>query len=107
MPPRTRLGPRFKSRTTLILVGAVWAAVAIRWALHPPLHGSVRATSHSAVTTDFAPTISNPTDLFQVNPKGMVWIPGGEFSMGAQGPPDVSEVGMQATRDSRPIHRVY
>jgi formylglycine-generating enzyme required for sulfatase activity len=37
----------------------------------------------------------------------MVWIPGGEFSMGAQDPPDMDMVGMQATRDSRPIHRVY
>ncbi|MGB8442300.1 MAG: SUMF1/EgtB/PvdO family nonheme iron enzyme, partial [Candidatus Acidiferrales bacterium] len=37
----------------------------------------------------------------------MVWIPGGEFSMGAQNPPDMDEVGMQATTDSRPIHRVY
>jgi formylglycine-generating enzyme required for sulfatase activity len=37
----------------------------------------------------------------------MAWIPGGEFSMGAQDPPDTNEVGMQATRDSRPIHRVY
>jgi formylglycine-generating enzyme required for sulfatase activity len=37
----------------------------------------------------------------------MVWIPGGEFSMGANDSPDHSEVGMQATVDSRPIHRVY
>jgi formylglycine-generating enzyme required for sulfatase activity len=37
----------------------------------------------------------------------MVWIRGGEFSMGAQNPPDMDEVGMQATTDSRPIHRVY
>jgi formylglycine-generating enzyme required for sulfatase activity len=38
----------------------------------------------------------------------MVWIPGGEFSMGAQDPPDVNDsVGMLATRDSRPIHRVF
>src|SRR5258707_9362804 len=37
----------------------------------------------------------------------MVWIPGGEFSMGAQDAPDMNEVGMQASRDSRPIHRVY
>jgi formylglycine-generating enzyme len=40
-------------------------------------------------------------------PERMVWIPGGEFSMGAQDPPDMDEVGMKATRDSRPIHRVY
>jgi formylglycine-generating enzyme required for sulfatase activity len=37
----------------------------------------------------------------------MVWIPGGEFSMGANDPPDMDEVGMKATEDARPIHRVY
>ena len=37
----------------------------------------------------------------------MVWIPGGEFSMGAAESPDMNMVGMQATTDSRPIHRVY
>ena len=37
----------------------------------------------------------------------MVWIPGGEFSMGAQDSPDMNDVAMKATEDSRPIHRVY
>jgi formylglycine-generating enzyme required for sulfatase activity len=37
----------------------------------------------------------------------MVWISGGEFSMGANDPPDMDDVGMKATLDSRPIHRVY
>ena len=36
----------------------------------------------------------------------MVWIPGGEFSMGASDPPDMDDVGMKATTDARPIHRV-
>ena len=40
-------------------------------------------------------------------PDGMVWIPGGEFSMGAADPPGMDHVGMSATLDSRPIHRVY
>jgi formylglycine-generating enzyme required for sulfatase activity len=40
-------------------------------------------------------------------PEGMVWIPGGEFSMGANDPPDMDEVGMKATEDARPIHRAY
>ena len=40
-------------------------------------------------------------------PAGMAWIPGGEFSMGANDPPDMDEVGMKATKDARPIHRVY
>lgn len=42
-------------------------------------------------------------------PEGMVWIPGGEFSMGAADLSDeeMNDVGMHATHDSRPIHRVY
>jgi formylglycine-generating enzyme len=37
----------------------------------------------------------------------MLWIPGGEFSMGAADSPSDGKVGMQATEDSRPVHRVY
>jgi formylglycine-generating enzyme required for sulfatase activity len=37
----------------------------------------------------------------------MVWLPGGEFSMGAADAPDMNDVGMKATEDSRPVHRVY
>jgi len=38
----------------------------------------------------------------------MAWIAGGEFDMGAAAPlgQDNNQVGMQATHDSRPIHRV-
>ena len=38
----------------------------------------------------------------------MVWIPGGEFSMGAQDLSNTQDiVGMQATTEARPVHRVY
>jgi formylglycine-generating enzyme required for sulfatase activity len=38
----------------------------------------------------------------------MVWIPGGEFSMGADSPTeDHGSSASQATADARPIHRVY
>src|SRR6266853_4873595 len=55
----------------------------------------------------FAPTVENKRASSQSAPKGMAWIPGGEFSLGAQNPPMMDDVGMQATRDSQPIHRVY
>jgi formylglycine-generating enzyme required for sulfatase activity len=37
----------------------------------------------------------------------MVWIPGGEFSMGCADPRELPHGGSDAMRDSRPIHRVY
>ncbi len=55
----------------------------------------------------FGPTVPNTQPPPKTPRKGMTWIPGGEFSMGAQDPPQMDMVGMQATKDSRPIHRVY
>jgi len=54
-----------------------------------------------------APTIPNTTAVPTSSPDGMVWIPGGEFSMGAMDPPAIEQVGMHAAADARPIHRVY
>jgi len=70
---------------------------------------SVTAAAAAPTSNLFAPTVPNKTIPPGKNPAGMVWIPGGEFSMGAQDPPDMEhdQVGMKATRDSRPVHRVY
>jgi hypothetical protein len=35
--------------------------------------------------------------LYGPAPDGMVWFPGGEFSMGTAAPPEIDRVGMQAT----------
>jgi formylglycine-generating enzyme len=60
-----------------------------------------------ASAAGFGPTVPNTRAQPGVAPSNMVWISGGEFSMGAKDLPDMNMVGMQATQDSRPIHRVY
>jgi formylglycine-generating enzyme len=65
------------------------------------------AASSDPMNGGFEPTVPNKIDAPAKVPHGMVWIPGGEFSMGAQSMGEMNAVGMQATRDSRPVHRVY
>jgi len=47
--------------------------------------------------------IGKPT--VQVN--GMVWIPGGEFSMGGVNPAGMQDGGKETMNDARPVHQVY
>src|SRR5207248_10209245 len=54
----------------------------------------------------FAPTFPNSTKPSGSAPEGMVWIPGGEFSMGSQDPTTLPNGGHDAMPDTRPIHRV-
>ena len=95
----------------LIAVAAaagVFAAVVLRQADSPPQAASM-AEAVAPASVPFAPTVANDSQPPGPEPEGMVWIPGGEFSMGAVDPlgQDANVVGMQATTDSRPIHRVY
>jgi formylglycine-generating enzyme required for sulfatase activity len=56
--------------------------------------------------SDFKPTLANAhTESVAVN--GMVWIPGGEFSMGGVNPAGMQEGGHEVMFDARPVHRVY
>jgi formylglycine-generating enzyme required for sulfatase activity len=55
----------------------------------------------------FQKTMENQTAQKALAPEGMVWIPGGEFSMGAEDPRGTEHGGPDAMNDARPIHRVY
>lgn len=94
-----------RARRSIILglVGATGLAV---WAfgMRPP---TTARSAESAVMPSFAPTIENTSPPPSDPPGGMVWIPGGEFSMGAEDPRKLAHGGHLPMSDARPIHRVY
>ena len=96
------------------IAGAVVVAGTVAWALfstRPPSSAPMILRDAGAGTStagrDFAPTISNPTAAPQPAPSGMVWIPGGEFSMGSDSSNDSLCSLPGLTRDAQPVHRVY
>ena len=123
--------PGNTSRSTwgLTAIGVLAVAGIMFWAFHPRTASSHNpvvtaptasssapapvATSNAAPamampsSSGFEPTMPNHSAAPGPVPAGMAWIPGGEFSMGAVDPPGMDDVGMQATHDSRPVHRVY
>ena len=56
---------------------------------------------------NFEATIVNSTSAPGSLPEGMVYIPGGEFSMGSLNPTEMMCGGDQPMDDARPLHRVY
>src|SRR5262245_672410 len=72
------------------------------------LSGSVAEESHNAnASVAFAPTIPNHAAAPRSAPDGMIWVPGGEFSMGAAVGGEGSHVMPMGSKDSQPVHRVY
>ena len=100
----------FRSKAILLVLGLIAASsIAYLFTEHArrnPVAVNVNAAVNPP-TVSFGPTVANEGPAPAKAPEGMAWIPGGEFSMGANDPPDMDEVGMKATRDARPIHRVY
>jgi sulfatase modifying factor 1 len=93
---------------TLIMAVVVWAVV--RWAGNTklPLEMTQLVTKSAAEqAAGFEETKINGTRLKGDAPAGMVWIPGGEFSMGCEDPRSMPQGGPDAMVDARPIHRVY
>lgn len=66
------------------------------------------AGQHRAPATTDGPSAANVKGFpHGAKPPGMVWIPGGEFSMGTLDPTDMVCGGPDPMPDARPIHRVY
>ena len=95
--------PELRERRKRHLTGIVLMLSLVSCSRAEPVPSSATAR----VSPGFEPTIENDDAPPKQVPERMVWIPGGEFSMGANDPPDIDEVGMKATDDGRPIHRVY
>ena len=58
-------------------------------------------------TAEFQPTVANKNRPSGKAPEGMVWISGGEFSMGAAVGGEGSHAMPMPSNDSQPVHRVY
>jgi len=108
-PPKPLARKPASLNKLLLLPLLILIVLGTTWALHSrPRSVAMQSESMTSIAhVDFGPTVPNKTPAPGPSPEGMAWIPGGEFSMGAQDPPDMDDVGMKATVDSRPIHRVY
>ncbi len=57
--------------------------------------------------SEFIPSEVNTTKAPADLPEGMVWIPGGDFSMGGVNPIGMKDGGHEGMSDARPVHRVH
>lgn len=71
----------------------------------PP--GRVTSAPSAPLDRSFAPTIANAGGPSGPAPLGMVWIPGGEFSMGSRVDSETLCELPGVTQDALPVHRVY
>lgn len=70
------------------------------------LSATAAADPIAAFRAQFEETRENNLRPSGQAPEGMVWIPGGEFSMGVADPRPLPSGGREAMADARPIHRV-
>ena len=89
------------------IVASLAISGAAGWVVYSEQRPASTPAAEAAPRPAFGPTVPNLGALPAGAPEGMVWIPGGEFSMGTEDPPDMSAGAMNSMADARPIHRVY
>src|SRR5262249_33717146 len=94
-----------KRRQLSLAVGLGVTAIPVAWTVLGYYHPAPAKDLDVVSGITFGSTVPNAASAPATAPTGMVWIPGGEFSMGAQDSPGHDQIGMKATVDSRPVHR--
>ena len=100
-PPSRRSGLPWK---WAIAVGIVAGLAALAFKATRP---KTQAPVETGTTSTFLPTAANKSQPPGAAPAGMVWIPGGEFSMGSTAETESLCGQPGLTRDALPVHRVY
>jgi formylglycine-generating enzyme required for sulfatase activity len=89
---------------TLLCLAATGIAV---WRVHTGRRPATALPPQALVAAAFYQSAPNSKPAPGEPPEGMVWISGGEFSMGCADPRAFMHGGPDAMQDARPIHRVY
>ncbi|MCI0613811.1 formylglycine-generating enzyme family protein, partial [bacterium] len=112
-PQKDTIFPSNNSKLPIIFVVVIAIVGIIAWYLKsrpatvPPPVISQPSAQPATPSSPFQETIPNKQTAPSEAPEGMVWIPGGEYSMGAADPRGMNHGGPDAMDDARPIHRVY
>jgi formylglycine-generating enzyme len=99
---------RYFNKANAFVVLAVIAGIFTGVAIRKGREGGRVSAAIRSPQAGFQTTIANTVPAGQApGPAGMAWIPGGEFSMGAEDPSHTPGGGSEPLEDARPIHRVY
>ena len=112
MPKKAKTKPSPASSTPgsrwsrFVLPGAIFLLAIGAGAAIKAGRGASPSVAAKPLPAGFLETIPNRAPAPASAPEGMVWIPGGEFSMGSDDPAASLCGGRDSMPDARPIHRV-